>query len=209
MIRIFIAEDHEMVREGLRNLLERDGMYPVGGASNGTEALEAIRRLRVDVVLLDLDLPGRRGLEVLDELKELPSPPKVMILTGHDEDEFAVRCIKAGADGFVTKGRGIADLAQAVRKVYAGGKYLSADLAERIAVSFDPSREPLTHESLSNREFEVMCRLARGTSVSEVGDALCLSPNTVGTYRRRILDKMDLRDTAEITRYALAQGLIQ
>jgi DNA-binding NarL/FixJ family response regulator len=209
MIRIFLAEDHVMVRDGLRRLLGTAAMNLVGEASTGDEALRAIRGAEVDVVLLDLDLPGRSGFEVLDELKSLPKPPKVIILTGHQEDELAIRCIRAGADGFVSKNRDIHNLADAVRRVHGGGKYLSADLAELIALNLDGSREPPRHERLTHREFEVMCRLAKGESVSDVGASLFLSPKTVGTYRRRLLDKLKLRNNAELTQYALKEGLIE
>lgn len=209
MIRVFLAEDHEMVRDGLRRLLEEGGMVLAGEAASGEGVVRAIQGSRADVVVLDLDLPGRSGLEVLSDLKELPVPPRVIVLTAHGEEGFGVRCIKAGASGFVTKGRGVRTLAQAVRKVHAGGKHLSDELAERIATSLAESCPPPAHETLSNREFEVMCRLAKGESVCDVGESLFLSPKTVGTYRRRVLDKLGLRNNSEITRYALTEGLIQ
>ncbi|MDA8018590.1 MAG: response regulator transcription factor [Thermoanaerobaculia bacterium] len=209
MTRIFLVEDHVMVRDGLRRLLEENQMTLVGEASSGDTAVAAIRRSGAEVVVLDLDLPGRSGLEVLDDLKELPAPPKVIVLTGHAEKGFGVRCIKAGADGFLNKGKGIGSLAEAVRKVHAGGKYMSEDLAEQIAISLAESRPPAAHERLSNREFEVMCRIAKGETLSEIGESLFLSPKTVGTYRRRILDKLELENNAEVSRYALVEGLVQ
>ncbi|MEM6795665.1 MAG: response regulator transcription factor [Acidobacteriota bacterium] len=210
MIRIFLADDHVLVRQALRDFLNKDeNVTVVGEASTGPETLAAVGRLRVDIVLLDANMPGRGGLETLEELKALSSSPAVLMLTGLPEEDFAVRCIKSGADGYLMKSQAVAELGQALVKISEGGKYLSSGLAERIVESFDPVREELPHERLTNREFEVMCRLAGGESLAEIAEGLMLSPKTISSYRSKIGKKTGLKSTAEIIRYAFLQGLVK
>ena len=209
MIRILLAEDHLLVRDSLVRLLERqDDFQIVGEATTGPETVAVANGTEVDIVLLDVEMPGRGGLETLEELKRSKSSPKVVMLTARAEDEYAVRCMKAGADGYVTKDRAIEDLHQAVRKVAGGGKFFSAELAERIAMSFDPGSDQPAHARLSNRELEIMCRIARGERLSEIAEALSLSPKTISSYRRQILTKTGLRNTNDLMRYAHEQRLV-
>jgi len=210
MTRVFLADDHALVRQALQGLLGRIGdLVFVGEASTGQETVASVRRLDVDLVLLDVTMPGRGGLETLEELKALRPPPKVLMVTAHLEDEYAVRCMKSGADGYVTKAKGVGELQRAIEKVSSGGKYVSPELAERIAMSFDPGTERAPHERLDNREFEILSRIAQGETLSEIAAALFLSTKTVSSYRTRILKKTGLRNNADIMRYAFERQIVQ
>jgi two-component system, NarL family, invasion response regulator UvrY len=209
MIRVLIADDHGIVREGLKRIVggARD-MQVVAEAANGHEALERARREGPDVVVLDVSMPGRGGLETLKDLKSWRSAVRVLVLSMHPEDQFGPRFLREGADGYMTKESAPELLLSAIRKVHAGGKYLSPVLAEKLAVSLDPKAERAPHERLSDREFEVMRLIASGRTVSEIGDELALSVKTVSTYRVRIREKMGLKNNAEIMHYAMQQGLV-
>ena len=207
--RILIVDDHALIRGGLRALLA-DGF---GGASfadatDGAEALEQLRSRAFDLALLDISLPGRNGLDLLKDLKdEWPQLP-VLVLTGHREDELAMRALKAGASGYLTKESAADELVKAVRKILGGGRYVSEALAEQLAaeIGADVARRP--HETLSDREYDVMCRIASGKTVSEIADEMSLSVKTISTYRIRILQKIHVRNNAEIAQYALRNGLV-
>ncbi len=208
MTRILLADDHAVVRQGLKQILlesMRDATF--GEASSGEEAIEAGRAGGWDIVILDISLPGKSGLEVLKELRQIQPKLPVLVLSMHPEEQFAVRALRAGAAGYVTKRTATMDLARAVRKVLAGGRYVSASLAERLAAEVRAdARAP--HERLSDREYQVFRMLALGKTVKEISEELGLSPQTVSTHRSRILEKMQLATNADLTEYALANRLI-
>lgn len=210
MIRILLADDHKMFREGVRGLLEtRPDMTVVAEADTGEEALAYATEHRPDVVLLDVSMPGRGGLETVAELKKRNPRVRVLMLTIHPEDRFAVRCLKGGADGYMTKDTASEELVTAIRKVHSGGKYVSPSLAENLVMSLDRDFGAAPHETLSDREFQVMRMLASARTVSEIAEELCLSVKTISTYRSRILDKLGLRNNAEIMQFAIEQDLVE
>ncbi|MDX1815381.1 MAG: response regulator transcription factor, partial [Thermodesulfobacteriota bacterium] len=191
MPKILIADDHAVVRKGLRKILtESDAGISVDEAGNGQEALARVLRERYELVLLDISMPGRGGLEVLKEIKSHCPGLPVMILSMHPEEEYAVRAFRAGASGYVTKDSASEELAAAVRKVLAGGRYVSAFLAENLARDLGSKDDRLPHETLSDREYQVLRMIASGRTVSEIARELSLSVKTISTYRSRILEKM-------------------
>jgi two-component system invasion response regulator UvrY len=208
MIKILIADDHAVVRQGLKLIITGDKqMSVVGEAKNGAELLELVRQETADLVVLDITMPGRNGLETLKDLKrDYPQLP-VIVLSMHPEDQYAVRVLKAGASGYMTKETAPEELITAIRKVVGGGKYISPSLAELLA-SYIGGGDSEPHKILSDREYEVMCLIAQGSTVGQIADKLNLSVKTVSTYRARILEKMNLTTNAELTRYALKQNLI-
>jgi two-component system invasion response regulator UvrY len=205
-----IVDDHAVVRHGLRTILaEAYGGAIFGEAENGSEALKHLRQRDWDIVILDINLPDRSGLEVLKDIKyEHPELP-VLMLSVHSEDQYAVRVIKAGASGFLTKGSAPEELVQAIRKVLGGGKYITPALAEKLASHIRDGHERLAHEGLSDREFQVLCHIASGKTPSQIADELSLSVKTISTFRSRILAKMQLHTNAELTRYAYENNLIE
>ena len=209
MIRVLLADDHRLVREGLRQILqETPDIVVVDESSNGSDILPKIRRQPVDVVILDISMPGRSGLEVLKEIHlNRPGVP-VLVLSMHPEEQYAIRVLKAGAAGYLTKESASEELISAIRRVAAGGKYIRPTLAEKLADAVGQSSVSTAHEQLSDRQFEIMRMLATGKTVSEIAAELSLSVKTISTYRSRILAKMNLRNNAEIMSYALKQGLI-
>jgi len=209
MIRVLIADDHEVVRRGLVNILEDEhGMSVVAEACDATEALEKARATDVDVVLLDISMPGMSGLDALKELRsERPLVP-VLILSIHPEEQYAVRVMRAGAAGYLTKDTAPEELVRAIRSVIGGHKYISQSLAERLARELTDGMEKAPHERLSDREYQMMLLIARGKTASEIATGLSLSVKTVSTYRSRVLKKMNLRNNAEIMRYAMERHLV-
>lgn len=208
MTKILIADDHEMIRDGLRRVIEEDpSLRVVGEASTGSEALEECRQLEPDLVLLDLLMPGRDSLELVDEIKSRSPRVRVLMLTGLPEEQYALRCLRAGADGFLSKQRAGGELITAVRRICEGGKYISETVATLLAVNVGRDHSGPVHERLSGREFQVMRLMGSGKTVSEIARELQLSVKTVSTYRSRILDKTELRNNAEIIRYAIKHGL--
>lgn len=208
MIKVLIADDHQLFRQGLRNLLELERIEVVAEASTGPETLEEARRTKPDIVLLDVAMPGRGALETMQSLKDHDGRVKILMLTGHPEDHYAIRCLKAGADGYLTKDNASEQLVAAIRRVNGGGKYISSQLAEQLALSLTNDLGVAPHEGLSDREFQVMQRIASGETVSEIADALCLSVKTISTYRTRVLRKLNLRNNAEIMQYAMREDLV-
>jgi len=209
MIRILVADDLSVVREGIKQILAGlDDMIVEDEAESGQEVLLKMQSKDYDLVLLDISMPGKSGLEVLEEIKVMKPRVPVLILSMHPEEQYAVRMLRAGASGYLTKASAPQELISAIRKVSRGGKYVTVSLAEKLAFELDAGAEKPRHERLSNREYQVMLLLASGMSVSEVADELCLSAKTISTYRTRILDKMDMKKNAELTLYAVKNNLI-
>jgi DNA-binding NarL/FixJ family response regulator len=208
-LRVLIVDDHAMVRRGLKALLSDEFRGAVfGEAADAAQAVEQLRKKAWDVVVLDITMPGKGGLDLLKELRaEWPALP-VLVLSGHKEDQFAVRVLKAGAGGYVTKESAPEELAKAVRKVLAGGRYVSPGLAEKLASGLNRDLTRTPHEMLSDREYDVMCRIASGRSVTEIAADLSLSPKTISTYRVRVLEKLGVKNSAAIVQYATRNGLV-
>ena len=209
MIRVLVGDDHAIVRRGLRQILSETSDIAVEAeAATAAEVLECVRTRRFDVVVLDVNMPGGNGIELIAEIRKERAGLPVLILTVYPEDQYAVRAIKAGAAGFLTKESAPEKLLEAVRKVAAGGRWVSNELAETLAsmVAGDGGGAP--HELLSDREFEVMKLLASGKTVSQIGVELSLSVKTISTHRTRILKKMSMKTNAELTQYAVRNGLV-
>jgi DNA-binding NarL/FixJ family response regulator len=210
MIKVCVIDDHAVVREGLKRIIEESpGMAVTAETGDGHEAVKVIQKEPCDVVLLDLSLPNRNGMDVLKQIHtESPRLP-VLVLSMHSEDQYAVRVLRAGAAGYLTKESAPAKLVQAIRKVVRGGKYVSSTLAERLVydLNFDSTKAP--HQILSDREYQVLCMIASGKTVTMIAVELSLSVKTVSTYRVRILEKLNMKNNAELTRYAIKEGLVE
>jgi len=208
MIRVLIADDHSIFRIGLKRTLESaPDMEVAAEAATGEETLVKARQSNPNVVLLDVSMPGRGGVETAQELKRANPRVRVLMLTMHPEDQYAVLCLKLGADGYITKDVPPEVLLEAVRKVASGRKYVSSNLAERLATDLSGAGDRPAHELLSSREFEVMRKIAAGRTASEIAAELHLSVKTVSTYRSRVLQKMNLKTNADIMHYAFRAGL--
>ena len=209
MIRALIADDHAVVRQGLKQILgDTPEMVVAGEATNGQEVLDKVRAETWDVVVLDISLPDRSGLDILKQLRsERPKLP-VLVLSMHSEDQYAMRVLKAGASGYLTKDSAPDELVKAIRKVVSGGRYVSSFLAEKLAFEIGTDSSRLPHETLSDREFQVLRLIAAGKSVTEIAAELYLSVKTVSTYRARMLEKMSLGTNAELMHYAMQNHLI-
>ena len=209
MIRALIADDHAVVRQGLKQIIgDLPEMMVAGEATNGQEVLDKVRAETWDVVVLDISMPDRSGLDVLKQLRsERPKLP-VLVLSMHSEDQYAVRVLKAGASGYLTKDSAPDELVKAIRKVVSGGTYVSSFLAEKLAFEIGTDSSRLPHETLSDREFQVLRLIAAGESVTEIAAELYLSVKTVSTYRARLLQKMNLTTNAELIHYAMHNHLI-
>jgi two-component system, NarL family, invasion response regulator UvrY len=209
-VRILIVDDHVVVREGLKRILQEIADFEVSGeATNVPDGLALLRKRPFDMVILDLSLPHRSGLDFLKLAKaEFPRLP-ILILSAYAEDQYAVRALKDGADGYLNKESAADLLVQAIRKVLSGGKYLSPALAERIAFELGGNNERPAYEALSNREFEILKMLASGTSLKLIAEQLHISPKTVSTYRARIVEKTGLHSNAELARYVVENGLLE
>lgn len=210
MIRLAIADDHPIVREGLRRIAcEGAGIRVAGDASNAVELFRLLAVAAVDVVLLDVSMPGSTLIDTLKELREQHPSVKVLVLSVHPEDQWALRALRAGAQGYLTKDHSPEQLVQAVRRVARGGKYVSESLAEKLAGLVDGNRAHAPHERLSDREFEVLRALGSGMAVKDVAEQLRLSAKTVSTYRGRLLEKMGLKSKADLVRYAVEHELLR
>jgi two-component system invasion response regulator UvrY len=210
MIRILIADDHSIIREGLKQIVsEVPDMVVADEASDGQELLSKVREEDFDVLVLDIHMPGPSGMELLRQLgSEKPKLP-IVILSMYPEEQYAVRSLKAGASAYLTKGSAPDELIAAIRKVSLGGKYVTSSLAERLAHYLQVDSEKPLHEALSDREYQVLCMIASGKTVTQIGKELSLSVKTVSTYRSRILAKMGMGSNAELTRYAIENRLVQ
>lgn len=210
MIKVFIVDDHEIIREGLKKILkEESDLKVVGEAQNGDEALDKIGDVDCDIILLDMNMPGRNGLDLLGDIKNLRPKVHILVLSIHPEDKFALRTLKAGASGYLCKDTALEELVVAIRKIYTKGRYLSTTLAEQLAFDFMPEKDQLPHETLSNREQEIMIMLASGKKVKEIANDLQLSISTVFTYRVRIFEKLKLKSNVELTHYAIINKLVE
>ena len=209
MIRIVIAEDHTIVREGLKQLLAAAGdLAVVGEAQSGAEVLQRVREDAFDVMLLDMSMPGRSGIELIKQVHSEKPKLRILVLTMHEEQQYAVRAIKAGAAGYMTKESATAQLVAAIRKVAAGGAFISAAVAEQFALGAMPRSDGPPHTTLSDREYQVFDMLVAGTSVTDIAERLNLSVKTVSTHKARILQKMNLQNQSGLVRYAIQHRLL-
>ena len=210
MLQILLVDDHELIRAGLKQVLQAGlGKMIVGEAANATEAITLLQKQNWNIAITDITMPGRSGLDLLVEFKNLRPEMPVLVLSVLSEDEIALRVLKAGAAGFVHKETSGDELVKAVRKVLAGGKYVSSSLAEKLAMQIGNPQVDDPHKKLSDREYLVMTMLASGKTLTQISKILSLSIKTISTYRSRILQKMHMATNAELTRYALKHNLVQ
>lgn len=208
MNKIIIVDDHPIFRSGLKQILNNEyDMEVTGEAEDARELYQLLDKVEWDLVVLDISLPGESGIDILKELKYRYDKVPVLVLSNHPESQYGVRSLKAGASGYMTKEAVPRELVLAIRRILAGKKYISADLAERLADSLSDRSGKPGHEKLSDREFQVMCMLGSGKTVGEIAEELLLSVQTVSTYRSRVLQKMNMKSTAEITRYVIENRL--
>jgi DNA-binding NarL/FixJ family response regulator len=209
MIKIIIADDHSFIREGIKKVLEGEtDMKIYSGVSTGTELLESLDKGDFDIVLLDINLPDRHGLDILRDIRIRFPDVKVLVLSMYKQHDLAVRAIRGGASGYITKDSVPDILPQAIRNVAGGRTYVSPDLADKIISSVREESGRMPHEKLSNREFQVICLIAGGKTVGQIAEQLGLSVKTVSTHRAHILEKMDMKSNAELVRYAVVNGLV-
>ena len=209
MLKVLIADDHPVVRQGVKQILAEElQLKQFGEARNAREVLENVSKKQWDILILDINLPDMNGLEILRQLKKVHPDLPVLVLTVFDEDQIAIRVLKAGAAGFVTKETMPNELISAVKKIHSGGKYVSPSLAEKLVFNIYAEDEKPVHHKLSNREYQVICLIAARKSVKQIAEELYLSIQTIRTYRTRILEKMEMNTDAELIHYAIQHGLI-
>jgi two-component system, NarL family, invasion response regulator UvrY len=210
MAKVLIADDHALVRAGLRQFLEQDPQVTeIGEAVSGSNTLDMLRAKQWDLLLLDIFMPDRSGLDILARVRALHPHTRVLVLSGYPERQYAISVLRSGANGFLSKESAPEELSKAVKTVLGGRRYVSAALADFLVSDLDADVTKPLHASLSEREFQTLCKLAAGRSVSEIADELCISVKTVSTYRSRILQKTSFKTNADLTSYALRTGLIQ
>ncbi|MBC7382084.1 MAG: response regulator transcription factor [Bacteroidia bacterium] len=209
MIRVLIADDHDVVRKGLKQIIaEEFHNADIHEAADGNELIKKVHAERFDIVISDISMPGRSGLESLKQLKEEYPKLPVLILSMHPEDQYALRVLKSGASGYLTKESVADELVKAVKQILGGRRYISVNVAEKLAESLDQNTDKELHENLSNREFDVLKLIASGKTVSEIAKVFSLSVNTISTYRARILEKMNFKNNAELTHYSIVKKLV-
>ncbi|OQW86943.1 MAG: DNA-binding response regulator [Rhodoferax ferrireducens] len=209
MIRVILCDDHAMIRRGIKDTLdEAVDIQVVAEAGSYSEVRDALRTHPCEVLVLDINLPGRSGLEVLASLREVDSPIKVLMVSMFPEDQYAIRCLKAGAQGYLNKAGDPADLVTAVRTVAQGRKYVNANVAQMLVDNLNASENTSLHASLSERELQTLLKIASGKRLSDIAEELMLSPKTVSVYRARVLEKLKLTNNAELTVYAIRNGLV-
>ena len=209
-IRVFIADDHAIVREGLKQILaESPDLMVAGEAENGLDAIKLFRKSKCHVMLLDISMPDRSGIDVLKQVKKENPEIAVLMLSMHREDQYAIRSLKAGASGYLTKQSAPKELVTAIRQVASGQKYVSAALAQELASAIGDDHETALHDTLSDREYQTLTMIASGKTVSAIAEELSLSVKTISEYRARLLVKMKLKNSAELTHYAIKNGLIE
>jgi DNA-binding NarL/FixJ family response regulator len=208
MIRIVIADDHTIVREGLKQILAAASDFAVAGeAQNGHEVIARVRELDFDVLLLDMSMPGKSGTELIKQVHAEKPKVRILVLSMHEEEQYAVRAIKAGASGYLTKESATAQLVSAIRKVAGGGAFITSSVAEQLALGAMPDSAGPPHRALSDREFQVFRAIVAGKTVTDIAAELNLSVKTVSTHKARILEKMSMHTTADLVRYAIKHGL--
>lgn len=208
MIRVLIADDHAIVREGLKRILADDpSVETIAEASDGQDAARLVRLHKPDVVLLDISMPGRSGIDALADIQSACADTRILILSMHPEDQYAIRCLRDGADGYMTKESAPELLLGAIRKIHSGGKYVSPLLAEKLVANLNSEEQRAPHEALSDRELQVLIMIGAGDTVSGIAEKLCVSVKTVSTYRARILEKMGMENNAQLMRYAIDNRL--
>lgn len=210
MIKVLIADDHALIRKGLKQLLDdTDDMRVTGEAENGMQAIRMVDEMPYDVVLLDISMPDKHGIEVLKQLKANHPQLPVLMLSMHAEEQYALRSMKSGAAGYLNKQSAPLQLVTAIRQVASGRKYISTELAEQLANGLSEGYQELLHQTLSNREYQTLCLMASGRKLSEMANIMSLSPKTVSVYRSRLLEKMKLKNNAEAIHYAISNHLIE
>ena len=209
MIRVVIADDHQILREGLKQLLQAAGdLDVVGEAADGFAVLDRVRTLDFDLLLLDMSMPGKSGVDLIKQVKAEKPKLRVLVLSMHEEHQYAVRAIRAGASGYLTKESAASQLVSAIRKVAAGGAYITAEVAERLAQDAMPRSEGPAHAALSDREFEVFHMLVNGESVTDIASRLHLSAKTISTHKARLMEKLGVDNNADLVHYAVRHRLI-
>ncbi|MDI3509703.1 response regulator [Hydrogenophaga bisanensis] len=209
MIRVILCDDHAVVRRGIRDTIsEAVDIRVVGEAGSYPELREQLRKNECDVLVLDLNMPGRGGLEVLQALREEGSPVKTLVVSMYPEDQYAIRCLRAGARGYLNKAGEPAELIAAIRTVFQGRKYVTPEVAEMLVDSLNAPEDQALHASLSERELQTLQKIASGKKLSDIADELMLSPKTVSVYRARVLEKLHLANNAELTVYAIRNNLV-
>lgn len=209
-IKILIADDHAIVREGLKQIVaEEIDLIVAGEAENTYELMKLLKNHSWDIVVLDINMPGKNGLEALKDIKQIYPNLPVLILSMFSEDQYGLRAIKAGASGYLKKVSAPTELVNAIRKIVSGRKYINQQLAEKLADNLNTGKKESPHEKLSDREYQIMCSIASGKSAEEIAQDLSISINTVYSYRNRILEKMSMKSNVELTRYAIQNNLIE
>ena len=209
MTNILIVDDHTVVRQGLKQILQEEYSEALfGEATSGNEALEKIRNNPWDIVIMDITMPGKSGLEILKQVKSESIKTPILFLSMHSENQYAIRILKAGAAGYLTKESASTELINATKRILEGRKYINASLAEKLANNLEIDTDKPIYELISDRELQVLCLIASGKTVSDIAQELCLSVATISTYRTRMLEKMNMKSNAELTHYAIKQGLV-
>lgn len=209
MIKVFIVDDHEIIREGLKMILkEAPDLVVVGEAQDGAEAIKKLKVTEADIVLLDMNMPGRSSIELLSDIKAMKPKLHILVLTIHPEDKFALKTLKAGASGYLCKDTALEELVIAIRKIYTKGRYISTTLAEQLAFDVIPESDTPLHENLSKREREILIKIASGVKAKDIAEELGLSISTVFTYRLRIFEKLNVKSNVELTHYAIDNKLV-
>ena len=210
MIKVLIADDHALIRKGLKQLLDdTEELRVTGEAESGTEAIKMAQTGEFNVVLLDISMPDKHGIDVLKQIKECQPQLPILMLSMHPEEQYALRSMKAGAAGYLNKQSAPAQLVTAIRQVAKGKKYISSELAEQLAEGLSQGYQELLHQTLSNREYQTLCLMAQGRKLSEMAEIMSLSPKTISVYRARLLEKMKLKTNAEAIHYAINNHLIE
>lgn len=209
-IKILIADDHAIVREGLKQIVaEEKDIQVAGEAENAEQLMELLEKEKWSLIILDINMPGKSGLEALKDIKQLYPALPVLILSMFSEDQYGIRALKAGASGYLKKVSAPTELVIAIRKIVSGGMYINPSLAEKLAEKFGQKEKELLHDRLSDREYQIMCNIALGKSAEEIAQDLSISINTVYTYRNRILEKMSMKSNVELTQYVLSNKLVE
>ena len=207
---VLLADDHAMFREGLKQVLSRTSdLVVVDEAGDAQQILDKVQKSDFDVIILDISMPGRDGMDVLKRLKQMKPHLHILVLSMHPEDQYAFRAIKAGASGYLTKNKASQELIEAIRRIASGRRYISADVAEQLAIDIEKDSNQPLHRKLSDREYQVMCLIASGKTVKEIADELSLSTSSISTLRARILRKFGMKTSAEITHYAIKHDLVK